>query len=148
MCWASFFMQFLFLSCVSDLPSIFGSEVTYGVLGDPVQIECTVVAFPEPKVAFWRSSRERIPIVNGGNYRIEHDDSVPIPLLDVSFIVVLRSDFFSRFFVFTGIKHRIHRNSLSAIFVVTFINISSDFLLFVATSQVQVRAENPQRDRS
>lgn len=48
---------------VSDLPTIYGSDVTYASLGDSATIECSVVAFPEPKVAFWRSSLERVPIV-------------------------------------------------------------------------------------
>ncbi|XP_021960351.1 Ig-like and fibronectin type-III domain-containing protein 1 [Folsomia candida] len=67
---------------VAHLPSISGSDVTYASLGDSASIECSVVAFPEPKVAFWRSSLERIPIVNGGNFRIEHVDDAPLPLLD------------------------------------------------------------------
>lgn len=72
------------LSPFSDKPSLFGSEITYVLLGDPASIECSVMAFPEPKVAFWKGSSEhRIPIVDGGNYRVQHSDEPVIPFADV-----------------------------------------------------------------
>jgi hypothetical protein len=70
---------------VAHLPTIFGPDVTYASVGDSATVECSVVSFPEPKVAFWRNfSLERIPIVNGGNFRIDQIDDSPLPLLDVS----------------------------------------------------------------
>ena len=53
-----------------------GSEINFASEGDSASIECIVTAHPEPKVMFWKNSQDRIPIVNGGNYRIEHDDAV------------------------------------------------------------------------
>jgi hypothetical protein len=63
--------------------------MTYVALGDSATIECAVVSFPEAKVGFWKSSRDRIPIVNGGNIRIEHIEDTPMPLLDVLLLILL-----------------------------------------------------------
>ncbi|ODM96583.1 Ig-like and fibronectin type-III domain-containing protein C25G4.10 [Orchesella cincta] len=61
---------------ISHAPSVTGSEINFATEGEAASIECIVTAHPEPKVVFWKNSQDRIPIVNGGNYRIEHDDSV------------------------------------------------------------------------
>ncbi len=64
-----------------------GSEINFASEGDSASIECIVIAHPEPKVMFWKNSQDRIPIVNGGNYRIEHDDAVTS--LEVKIICIL-----------------------------------------------------------
>lgn len=57
------------------------SEINFAGLGDTLSIECLVDAYPEPKVAFWRDSRDgrsmkiSSPIVSGGKYMIEPEDN-------------------------------------------------------------------------
>jgi hypothetical protein len=38
--------------------------------GDSVVLECTVDAYPEPKMMFWRDHSGRVPVIQGGNYDI------------------------------------------------------------------------------
>jgi len=38
--------------------------------GDSVVLECTVDAYPEPKMIFWRDHNGRVPVIQGGKYDI------------------------------------------------------------------------------
>jgi hypothetical protein len=38
--------------------------------GDSVVLECTVDAYPEPKMMFWRDHNGRVPVIQGGKYDI------------------------------------------------------------------------------
>jgi len=38
--------------------------------GDSVVLECTVDAYPEPKMMFWRDHSGRVPVIQGGKYDI------------------------------------------------------------------------------
>lgn len=38
--------------------------------GDSVVLECTVGAYPDPKMIFWRDQSGRVPVIQGGKYDI------------------------------------------------------------------------------
>lgn len=40
------------------------------VLGDTVDLECTVEAQPEPKMLFWKDASGWMPVIQGGQYNI------------------------------------------------------------------------------
>lgn len=55
---------------ISHLPHITASGITMAAQGDSVVLECTVDAYPEPKMMFWRDHNGRIPVIQGGKYDI------------------------------------------------------------------------------
>jgi len=53
-------------------------------------MECTIVAHPEPKIAFWKGgadSKDRVPIVDGGRYSLQLEE--PAGLVIVENVVIL-----------------------------------------------------------
>ncbi len=55
---------------VSVPPQIQASGITLALLGDRVELKCTVKAKPAPKVMFWRDHEGRVPVIVGKNYEV------------------------------------------------------------------------------
>ncbi|GFG31451.1 hypothetical protein Cfor_07805, partial [Coptotermes formosanus] len=55
---------------ISHQPHITASGITMAAQGDSVVLECTVDAYPEPKMMFWRDHSGRVPVIQGGKYDI------------------------------------------------------------------------------
>jgi len=55
---------------ISHHPHITASGITMAAQGDSVVLECTVDAYPEPKMMFWRDHSGRVPVIQGGKYDI------------------------------------------------------------------------------
>lgn len=54
-----------------DAPHITASGITLATRGASVRLECTVDAFPEPKMLFWRDPVGRIPVIQSGHYDLK-----------------------------------------------------------------------------
>ncbi|KAJ1522116.1 hypothetical protein ONE63_002427 [Megalurothrips usitatus] len=55
---------------ISHGPTIAAAGITMAVLGDTVDLECTVDAQPEPKMLFWKDASGWMPVIQGGQYNI------------------------------------------------------------------------------
>lgn len=55
---------------ISHGPTIAAAGITMAVLGDTVDLECTVEAQPEPKMLFWKDKSGWAPVIQGGQYNI------------------------------------------------------------------------------
>lgn len=55
---------------MADGPHITAAGITMAVLGDTVDLECTVDAQPEPKMLFWKDASGWMPVIQGGQYNI------------------------------------------------------------------------------
>ncbi|KDR18237.1 Ig-like and fibronectin type-III domain-containing protein 1 [Zootermopsis nevadensis] len=55
---------------ISHQPHITASGITMASHGDSVVLECTVGAYPDPKMIFWRDQSGRVPVIQGGKYDI------------------------------------------------------------------------------
>lgn len=56
-------------------PQIQASGITLALLGDRVDLKCTVKAKPTPKVIFWRDHEGRVPVIVGKNYEMTMEAS-------------------------------------------------------------------------
>lgn len=56
-------------------PQIQASGITLALLGDRVDLKCTVKAKPAPKVIFWRDHEGRVPVIVGKNYEMTMEAS-------------------------------------------------------------------------
>lgn len=65
----SFFIPFIFFSN-SVAPQIQASGITLALLGERVDLKCTVKAKPTPKVIFWRDHEGRVPVIIGKNFEM------------------------------------------------------------------------------
>ena len=63
---------------ITDKPSVSGQNITYASVGDSAVIECAVVAHPDPHVVFWKSAKDRVPIVTGTKYNVETEKSAEV----------------------------------------------------------------------
>ena len=60
-------------------PQISAPPVVHTALGRRVTLQCGVDAWPHPSVVWWRDPDGRVPVIYGGNYRIDtlnDDDKV------------------------------------------------------------------------
>ncbi|XP_034250543.1 Ig-like and fibronectin type-III domain-containing protein 1 [Thrips palmi] len=55
---------------ISHGPHITAAGITMAVLGDTVDLECTVEAQPQPKMLFWKDASGWMPVIQGGQYNI------------------------------------------------------------------------------
>ncbi|XP_037031427.1 Ig-like and fibronectin type-III domain-containing protein 2 isoform X3 [Bradysia coprophila] len=60
---------------ISFAPQIQASGITLALLGDRVDLKCTVKAKPAPKVIFWRDHEGRVPVIVGKNYEMTMEAS-------------------------------------------------------------------------
>lgn len=70
-----FYGQICFLLFRPVAPQIQASGITLALLGDRVDLKCTVKAKPAPKVIFWRDHEGRIPVIVGKNYEMTMEAS-------------------------------------------------------------------------
>lgn len=62
-------------------PQIQASGITLALLGDRVDLKCTVKAKPAPKVIFWRDHEGRVPVIVGKNYEMTMEASSTVSFL-------------------------------------------------------------------
>lgn len=64
----------------SVAPQIQASGITLALLGDRVELKCTVKAKPAPKVIFWRDHEGRVPVIVGKNYEMTMEASSTVSI--------------------------------------------------------------------
>lgn len=78
--------HFCFIYTVA--PQIQASGITLALLGERVELKCTVKAKPTPKVIFWRDHEGRIPVIIGKNYEMTMEANSEVSSSDISISVI------------------------------------------------------------
>lgn len=75
---------------VSVAPQIQASGITLALLGERVELKCTVRAKPTPRVIFWRDHEGRVPVIIGKNYEVTMDANSEDPATSVMTLTILK----------------------------------------------------------
>lgn len=93
------FIALLKQICILDAPRIQAYGIQLALLGERVELKCTVHAKPLPKVIFWRDHEGRVPVITGKNYEFvtEIDPEVRTNLFSSNFVNNFLLTYFQNF---------------------------------------------------